>query len=192
MIKQNVLFIDGREHDATEVRARTSFYISENGAKHIDAADNRQLLKCEYGTELVKQDGTWRVKTEQDTLNELKNLLKNDINSERDKRIYAGIEVEGKRFQTDKDSLINIMGAFSEATSLDEDEAKTYVEDWITEDNQFIKLNQKQVITLGRAAKAHKSKQIGTAGVYKKRLEQTKTIEEAQVVFDEYVTKLEL
>jgi len=56
------------------------FYIDENGIKHIKKYnENWQELKCKWNDELVFDNGKWRIKTEQEKLEEYKQQLIHEL-----------------------------------------------------------------------------------------------------------------
>ena len=59
--------------DIRELSQPYTFYIDEKGVKHIlQLNQNWQPLKCNWDDELVNDNGTWRVKTEAEKLQEKK------------------------------------------------------------------------------------------------------------------------
>lgn len=101
------------------------------------------------------------------------------IDAERDRRIDAGIEFGGVRFQTREKDRENIMGAFSLAaawimtggnpTSLRWHGGESDFE-WIAEDNSTVAMSAATVLAFGKAVAAMKSRMIFVARALKDTL----------------------
>ena len=56
------------------------FYIHEDGRKAVEKINSSwQELKCAFDDELIKESGTWRIKSDADKFNEIKHEAKNTI-----------------------------------------------------------------------------------------------------------------
>jgi len=98
------------------------------------------------------------------------------VNAERDRRIAAGFDWNGKTFQSDRDSRENIAGAATSAVSFivsggSPDEVYWQSPDtpfvWLATDNTEVQMTPEQVIDFGNAAMAHKKAHIFAARTLK-------------------------
>lgn len=101
---------------------------------------------------------------------------KTQLNSERDRRISGGFVWSGYTFQSDADSRENISGAATSAVAYivsGGDPAEVYWQSpdspfvWLTVDNQEVPLSPADMIAVGNAAMAHKSRHIHAARALK-------------------------
>lgn len=182
---------DSAKKTIVDARVYSDFFIDSAGIKHIEQPNKTwQKLVCSFNDELIKQGETWHVKTEQDTLNEVKQELRQLINEKKAQSFESGLVFEGDTYQTDKDSQARIQGTHTYALSLSETEKPKHKQMWITADNKPVNLSYSQVLGLGKAVKEHVEKHIALAATYKQKLMSATTAAAAQAVFDEYTQKL--
>ena len=87
----------------------------------------------------------------------IKESAKQVINSQRDVLIKGGIDYLGNNYQTDDESIMNMMGAIITGSSVT----------WFTSDNQEVTLTATEIAGLGQAVAARKQTLVYLARSYK-------------------------
>lgn len=101
---------------------------------------------------------------------------KQQVNAQRDALIHGGITHNGNVFQTDQQSILDIMGAVVA-------DADTQ---WLTEDNVVVPMTAVEMKALGQAVAAHKETLVYKARVHKDNLESLSTKAE----IDDYMSTI--
>lgn len=113
----------------------------------------------------------------EDILNEYKIQIKEQINSQRDLLHHSGIEYNGNMFQTDPQSILDIMGA----CITNEDTV------WLTMDNTQVNLTVAELNALGNAIAQRKKVLVYLARQYKDAID-SKTSKEEIDTFIQSIT----
>jgi len=122
----------------------------------------------------VNVGGTWQFEWIVETKPE--DALRREINAERDRRIAAGVNFNGKTFQSDPASIENIGNVATAALSYivsggSPDEMYWQSPDvpfaWLAEDNTLMPMTPQMMIEFGNATLAHKSAIIFAARALK-------------------------
>lgn len=106
------------------------------------------------------------------TVDELRNL----VDTERDRRIRAGITFSGTRFQTRDEDMTNIMGAATAALAAITEGAQAgnlrWADPnidfaWIAEDNSLVPMDAQTMMAFAQSVRAHKQAHIFAAKALK-------------------------
>lgn len=152
--------------------------------------DDSERVMTERGVDLPA--GATLEKPESVVAKELesaKQMTIKQINTERDKRIANGIEINGATFDTDTNAQQNVTGAALLA-SIAMSQNMPYTVDWVTHSNTVVTLDAQQVIGLGMAIAQHKSANIIEARNAKDAVLNASSIEAAQAALDDYLAQL--
>lgn len=90
-------------------------------------------------------------------LSPTKNAALAEINRQRDSLIHGGIEFNGHTFQTDPQSILDVMGAVLAQVPVD----------WLTADNQTVAMSLTDMVSLGQAIAARKASLVHQARAHK-------------------------
>lgn len=133
-------------------------------ARFADFDDWHYVANAINDGAVLLQNGTQL--TAADCLDNHKADIKSAINSLRDTRISAGVNVGGVTFDSDTAAQGNVTGAVVMA-QLSMTQGQPFSIDWITADNASVTLDTAGVIGLGVAISHHKSEQIQLARLAK-------------------------
>lgn len=136
--------VDGEVVDAADF---STFYISDDGYKHVVAGDGRQQLECAWDDALTRDGEAWRIVPASE---QLRNQLTAYAADKRWQKESGGIVVGGVPIATDDRSKQMIIGA-----RLAADADPDWTTQWVGADGSVHPVDATAMIAISDAVQAH-------------------------------------
>lgn len=105
-----------------------------------------------------------------------RSVLVGHVNTIRDRKLNGGLVFDGDTFQTDDTSIKRVLGAAVKAYA-----DNTHTEDWITEDNKIVQMNNQRLIDFGNAFMQHERSHVMHARILKDTISSSDTPEKIDI-----------